>query len=124
MARSLEDYVDVATRIQALYEKNPEGTLAAGIMVDDGTRILMRATATRHAEDYNPGLGHAEEIRGEGMVNKTSAIENCETSAWGKALASIGMEVRKGIASRQEMEKVSACPRLPLPSSHQPRKAG
>lgn len=105
-ARSLEDYVDVATRIQAFYEKYPEGSISARITIDDGKRVVIKAKAYRHPLDLLPGVGHAEEVRGEGMVNKTSAVENCETSAWGRALAAVGLEVRKGIASRQEMEKV------------------
>lgn len=104
--RDLADYVDVATRIQAFYAKYPEGSLSAAVIEDDGTRVVMKARAHRHADDLLPGIGHAEEIRGAGMVNKTSAMENCETSAWGRALAALGMEVRKGIASVEEMEKV------------------
>jgi hypothetical protein len=104
--RSLDDYVDVATRIQEFYALYPEGSLRATLIEDDGKRVVMQAKAYRSPADPLPAIGHAEEIRGEGMVNKTSAVENCETSAWGRALAALGLEVRKGIASRQEMEKV------------------
>lgn len=106
MSRDLADYVDVATRIQAFYTKYPEGSLSAHLTIDDGTRVVMKAYAHRSPDDLLPGIGHAEEIRGAGMVNKTSAMENCETSAWGRALAALGMEVRKGIASQEEMQKV------------------
>ena len=40
---------------------------------------------------FQIGCGHAEEIRAHGRVNKVSAIENCETSSLGRALASIGL---------------------------------
>lgn len=111
--RSLEDYVDVATRLAQYAEKYPEASLAAVILEDDGKRVLIRATAS--APIFNAagdvvatriGTGHAEEIRGSGPVNKTSAVENAETSAWGRALAALGFETRNGIASKEEMLKV------------------
>src|SRR5262249_28745958 len=59
-------------------------------------------------DDAQPSAtGHAFEQRGVGSrANRTSHIENCETSAIGRALAMLGFEVERGIASREEMEKV------------------
>lgn len=105
MARNLEDYITVADRVAAFYNKYPEGSLRAEILVDDGERLLIRARALRTPDDAAPGIGHAEEIRGDSPVNRTSAVENCETSAWGRAIAALGFEVRKGIASREEIEQ-------------------
>jgi hypothetical protein len=50
--------------------------------------------------------GYAEEIRGSSMVNKTSALENCETSAIGRALANYQYQGSKKRASLEEMVKV------------------
>ena len=107
-SRNLDDYVDVATRIQHFYKKYPDGSLQSSIVHDDGKRIVMRALAYRKPDDPSPGVGHAEEIRGDGPVNRTSALENSETSAWGRALAALGFEVRNGVASREEMEQAKA----------------
>ena len=104
----LADYITVAERIEAFYAKYPEGSLRAELIEDDGTRIVMRAFAYRDREDTQPAVGHAEEVRGVGMVNKTSALENAETSAWGRALAALGFHVKKGIASREEVEQAVA----------------
>lgn len=60
------------------------------ILVDDGQRVVVQALITL-AQGGVVGSGMAEEIRGQGNVNKTSALENCETSAIGRALASIGL---------------------------------
>tara|TARA_R100000426_G_scaffold86199_2_gene67195 strand:- start:75 stop:818 length:744 start_codon:yes stop_codon:yes gene_type:complete len=60
------------------------------ILVDDGTRVLMVAYI-KDNDGRVVGKGHAEEIRNAGPVNRTSAIENCETSAIGRALANIGL---------------------------------
>lgn len=106
--RNLADYVDVATRIQRFYEKHPEGSLRSEILHHDKERVLIRAFAYRTPDDPAPATGHAEEVRSMGPVNRTSAVENCETSAWGRAIAALGFEVKSGIASREEMDKAAA----------------
>ena len=74
------------------------------IVVNDGQRVVVKATVTDH-NGHVIGAGTAEEIRGQGHVNKTSALENCETSAIGRALASIGLSGGE-YASANEMEAV------------------
>jgi hypothetical protein len=70
--------------------------------------VLMRAEVYRSPDDAQPAAtGHAFEVRGESYVNKTSYIENCETGSVGRALALLGFEVKRGIASREELEKTS-----------------
>ena len=76
---------------------------------DDPDIVVMRATVIHyHAQGATHGrpvaTGHAEEIRGKGTVNQTSALENCETSAIGRALAAFGL-VGDEMASAQEMEQ-------------------
>jgi hypothetical protein len=103
-----EDYVTVAERIEQFYAAYPQGRLLTSIIEHDREAgfVLIRAEAYRNAEDIMPAsTGHAFEVRGEGYVNKTSYLENCETSSVGRALALLGFEVRRGIASREEMEK-------------------
>lgn len=105
----LEDYVDVAARLQKFHEKYEDGSVTSEILVDDGKRIVLKATAQAYAGDFlKIGTGHAEEIRGSSHINRTSALENCETSAWGRALAAFGLEVKNGVASKQEVEKAKA----------------
>jgi hypothetical protein len=74
------------------------------ILVDDGQRVVVKAVVTDD-NGHIIGSGMAEEIRGQGNVNKTSALENCETSAVGRALASIGLSGGE-YASANEMEAV------------------
>ena len=74
------------------------------ILVDDGTRVLMVAYI-KDADGRVVGKGHAEEIRNAGPVNRTSAIENCETFAFGRALANIGLAGNE-YASAFEMENI------------------
>src|SRR5918911_5060433 len=105
-----EDYVPVAERIEKFYERFPEGRILTHIVEHDREAgfILMRAEVYRNADDALPAAtGHAFEVRGDSYVNKTSYVENAETSSVGRALAMLGFEVRRGIASREEMEKAA-----------------
>ena len=47
--------------------------------------------------------GHAEERRGSSFINKTSYVENCETSAWGRALGNFGIGLDTSVASAEEV---------------------
>ncbi|MFL6214512.1 MAG: hypothetical protein ACJ74J_11540 [Blastocatellia bacterium] len=109
-AGGFQDYVTVAERIEKFYERYPEGRLITHIVEHDAERgfILMRAEVYRNADDAMPAAtGHAYELKTEGYIQRTSYIEVCETSAIGRALAMAGFEVRRGIASREEMEKAA-----------------
>ena len=64
--------------------------IETSMVVDDGKRIVFKAVI-KDLEGTIIGCGYAEEIRGQGYVNKTSAVENCETSSLGRALASLGL---------------------------------
>lgn len=74
------------------------------VLVDDGHRVVIKAIIT-NANGVQLGSGMAEEIRGQGHVNTTSALENAETSAIGRALASIGLAGGE-YASANEMDAV------------------
>lgn len=102
---NLNDYIQVHERLELFRKDHPDWGLLTEITVDDGQRIVIRATITDQSGRFI-ATGHAEEVRGSSPVNRTSAVENAETSAWGRALANLGYEVKRGVASREEMEKV------------------
>lgn len=98
-------YTQVVHRMQAFRENyGLEVGVDTNIILDDGQRVVMKAVITDN-QGMILGSGFAEEIRGQGNVNKTSAIENCETSAVGRALASIGLSGGE-YASMNEMDGV------------------
>lgn len=110
MPDKFKDYVPVAERIDAFYTEYPHGRITTKIIEHDRETgfILMKAYAYRSADDVEPSAtGHAFELRSEGYVNKTSYVENCESSAVGRALALLNFETKRGIASREEMQKVA-----------------
>ncbi len=111
-----EDYVPVAERVEKFYDRFPDGRVITQILEHDRETgfVLMRADVYRHADDAQPAAtGHAFENKDAGYVQRTSYIEVAETSAVGRALALLGFEVRRGIASREEMQKVQRAPAEP-----------
>lgn len=101
----LENYVTVAERIAAFRTDFPTGSIITEVLEATEDRVLVKAEVYRDSDDLRPSsTGHAEERRADGYVNKTSAIENCESSAAGRALALLNYSVdRSSIASREEI---------------------
>lgn len=108
---NLNDYIPVNERIIRFWKENPNGRIVTEIIEHDRESgfVLFKASVFCDANDAAPSAtGHAFEIKGQGgQANRTSHIENCESSAVGRALAILGYEVSKAIASREEMRKVS-----------------
>jgi hypothetical protein len=103
---SREDYIEVSERIQKFYERYPDGSLQGSWewLDDSHTVIVYRAEAYRTADDIRPGVGYASEpYPGLSNFTRNSEIMNAETSAWGRAIASLGIAVHRGIASAQEV---------------------
>lgn len=90
-----KEYKTVAERLNEFYAKykGAETSIHTEILKDEDNIVQVKATISVTGEE-NPilfGTGHAEEDRGKGRINDTSALENAETSAIGRALASIGL---------------------------------
>ena len=103
---SREDYIEVSERIQRFYEKYPDGSLQGSWewLDDSHTVIVYRAEAYRTADDIRPGIGYASEpYPGTSNFTRNSEIMCGETSSWGRAIASLGIAVHRGIASAQEV---------------------
>lgn len=99
----LKDYIEVNVRIMKFYEKYPEGRILTEIVKWENEVIVMKATAYRDNSEVPASTGYAYEKEGSSFINKTSALENCETSAVGRALAILGFEIKKSVASREEV---------------------
>ncbi|HEV2864820.1 MAG TPA: hypothetical protein VGX48_27755 [Pyrinomonadaceae bacterium] len=110
MRFNLDEYVTVHERIERFYAKFPQGRITTTILEHSAETgfILIKAEVFRDADDTLPAAtGHAYELRSSGHVQQGSYVEVCETSSVGRALALLGFEVKRGIASREEMEKAS-----------------
>ena len=114
---NLADYETVEERIKRFYTDNPDGRIITKNLTKSADRErgqwIVKAeiwlpviTESKFDERFLKAVGHAFEIDGQGMANKTSALENAETSAIGRALANAGYSGNKR-ASREEMAKVA-----------------
>ena len=124
--RGGKKYTEVFVRVEAFRKAFAlDHGINTEILLDDGKRVVIKATVI-NAAGMIVGSGMAEEIRGSSNVNKTSALENCETSAIGRALASIGLHggtyaslneidavPRKAAAQQQQAQ--STQPPAPVP---------
>ena len=116
-----KEYKTVALRIQEFREKHPDFTIQTELVEANDTLVVMKATISMGPQVI--ATGYAEEVRTASKINRTSALENAETSAVGRALAFFGLggseiasadEVANAInqqnnqASNEEMERLVA----------------
>lgn len=101
------EYVLVKDRILAFNEKYPDGYIQTELVsAPDAERNVVKATITPDAaKPERVFSAHSQAVVGEGVVNKTAAMENCETSAVGRALAMMGIGVIDSVASVDELKK-------------------
>lgn len=106
---NLDDYETVEERLIKYWKDNPEGRVFTRLLESSASRFIVEAAIYRSKDDTAPwATGLAEEtVQGRG-VNATSALENCETSAIGRALANAGYATKGKRASREEMSKVAS----------------
>jgi hypothetical protein len=105
---NLEDYETVEERLIKFWKEHPDGQIHTKLVASSSTQYIVEASIFRTEADPRPWTtGLAEEtVQGRG-VNATSALENCETSAIGRALANAGYATKGKRASREEMAKVA-----------------
>lgn len=109
MAIDLSNYETVEERISRFKGDWPDYRMTSELIDLAGdignSRWVVKVTIWKRKDDpYPAGMGFAFEVDGMGMANKTSALENCETSAFGRALANIGYSGNKRV-TREEMVK-------------------
>ena len=97
-----KDYKLVAARVQEFVDSLPEWGMDSELLHHDDERVIVKVTI-RDPDGAIRGAGLAEEYRSASRINQTSALENCETSAYGRALASIGFGGDASYASAEEV---------------------
>lgn len=111
----LSMYETVEDRLIKFWKENPDGRISTQIIEHTLQRFIVQASIYRTEVDAQPwSTGFAEETVSTRGVNSTSALENCETSAIGRALANAGYATKGQRPSREEMAKVKANEPKPL----------
>jgi hypothetical protein len=101
-----KEYAEVNQRIKAFRMLYPEGFIHTEILSNEGGVVVFRATVGDG--DRVLATGTAYEKEGSSYINKTSYIENCETSAVGRALGMLGIGIDTAVASAEEVQNAIA----------------
>ena len=102
----VKNYETVASRVLRFRKDNPTWFIHTEILSADDDFVCMCCKVgylTESGIQYVVGMGHAEEWRSDGKINQTNAVENCETSALGRALAASGYGSTDSYASADEI---------------------
>jgi hypothetical protein len=112
---NLEDYETVEERLVKFWKEHPDGRISTTLVEHTLQRFIIQASIFRTEVDAQAWTtGFAEETVSTRGVNSTSALENCETSAIGRALANAGYAAKGKRPSREEMSKVKAAEPKPF----------
>jgi hypothetical protein len=119
MGFNLDNYETVEDRLVRFWNDHPNGRIFTEMAYYDDNKVVFKTSIYFDAADEFPkATGFAEEVRGASPVNKTSHLENAETSSTGRGLANCGYAPKGARPSREEMEKVArgqqATPEIPL----------
>ena len=98
-----KEYVQVNERIKEFWILHPEWSINTHIVSSENNVIVMKTTV-KDEEQRTRASGYAYEKEGSSLVNKTSYIENCETSAVGRALGILGIGLDTSVASAEEVQ--------------------
>jgi hypothetical protein len=102
-----KDYAEVNQRIKAFRMLFPAGFITTELKSVENGVCIFGATVGYYDENNNAivlGTGTAYEKEGSSFINKTSYIENCETSAVGRALGMAGLGIDTSVASAEEVQ--------------------
>lgn len=109
-----KEYVEVNERLIYFRKTYPNFSLTSEVLEKTDTSILILASIIN--EDGRViATGMAEEVKGSTFINKTSYVENCETSAWGRALGNFGIGIETSVASAEEVQNAIVNQSKPTP---------
>lgn len=101
-----KEYAEVNQRIKAFRMVYPHGTIETNMLSNDNGVCVFRASAYDAGELL--GTGHAYEVEGSTFINRTSYLENAESSAIGRCLGTLGFGIDTSVASYEEVANAQA----------------
>lgn len=111
-----KQYAEVNSRVDAFRKLYPEGSIVTEILSVNDDHCIIRATVST-AEGVVLGTGTAREDRNASPINRQSFVENCETSAIGRALGFCGLGIEASIASAEELHVALAAQEAEAPKA-------
>ena len=97
-----KQYATVAQRLQEFRKRYPLAQITTHLEKDEDNIVIFSSAIW--VDGVVVATGWAEEVRGSSKINDTSALENCETSSVGRALAFVGLGIDGSIASAEEVQ--------------------
>lgn len=101
-----KDYAEVNQRIKAFKMVYPEGSIITEMLSNENGICIFKATVINNSKVLATGTAYEKE--NSTFINKTSYIENCETSAVGRALGMAGFGIDTSVASAEEIQNAMA----------------
>lgn len=118
-----KDYVLVSDRIIEFNQVCPQGSITTEIITPlDADTVIVKATIRPVADGLRVFVAHSQATWGEGYINASSALENAETSAVGRALGFMGIGVLDSVASVDEINKANSVRPRTIPTSQAKQK--
>ena len=111
-----KDYIEVHERVMEFHRLHPNGRIETEV-IEMTDRFITRTKVTPDVENpdrYFTGIAYEKE--NSNFINKTSALENCETSSCGRALGFLNIGIDTSIASANEVENAIEQQKKPVPS--------
>tara|TARA_R100001082_G_scaffold107937_1_gene82485 strand:- start:988 stop:1494 length:507 start_codon:yes stop_codon:yes gene_type:complete len=102
-----KSYVEVSERLKYFRNNYKDYSLTTQIIECTSDQCVMVANVVDPSGRI-VATGHAHETKNSSYINKTSHVENCETSAWGRALANFGIGIDSNVASANEVQMAIA----------------
>ena len=96
-------YVEVNERLKYFRSNYPNHSLTSQITHIDSEMVVVKSDIINENGKVL-ATGHAHEEKSASFINKTSYVENCETSSWGRALANFGIGIDESVASANEVD--------------------
>jgi len=97
-----KQYITVNERVKEFRRLHPQGQILTSILANADSQVMFKAEIV--VDSVTVATGHAYEKEGSSFINKTSYIENCETSAIGRALGMYGIGIDTSLASADEVK--------------------
>jgi len=119
-------YAQVSQRIKAFRKLFPTGFICTDLISNENGVCIIKATVgykDENGERCVLGTGTAYEKENSSFINKTSYIENCETSACGRALGMCGFGIDADVASAEEVQNANLQQEAEKPITAEQRKA-
>ena len=98
-----KEYVEVNERLKYFRKHYKDYALTTEVLQCTEEHCVMKASIF-NSEGVVIATGHAHETKGSSYINKTSHVEVCETSAWGRALGNFGIGIDSSVASADEVQ--------------------